>query len=144
MSTLYDVKKVSIILMALGVPYNIDCRHEDGFADDPSSEASSETIGSCGKKVTNVLPDDSVDITLSLLYGSASVPVLWAIYEAWKAARGNFPMSITVNDGNTGEIYQYTNVSFKKRPGNKFAHESGTEAITWEFKAEQKIYLKQP
>ena len=142
MSIQYNVDNVSIILMALGVPYNIKCRHEDGFGDDPSSEASSETIGSCGKKVVNVLPDGSVDITLSLLYGTSEVPILWGLYNAWKAAKGEFPMSITVNDGNTGELYQYTNVSFKKAPGNKFGNETGSESITWEFKAEKKIYLK--
>lgn len=144
MSIQYNVNNIVIILMAAGVPYPIKCRHEDGFGDDPSSESSSETIGSCGKKVINVLPDGTVDITLSLLYGTSEVSVMWGIYKAWKAAKGEFPMSVTVNDGNTGEIYQYTNVSFKKAPGSKFAHESGSEAITWELKAEKKEYIKMP
>lgn len=142
MSRQYNVKNVHIAFTTpLGI-YQIKCRHEDGFEDDPSSESSSETIGSCGKKVYNVLPDGSVDIKLNLLYGSSENTTMWLLYEAWKGAKSEFPMSIAVTDENAKESFFYPNVSFKKRPSTKFSHESGTEATTWELKAEDKNYIK--
>ena len=67
---------------------------------------------------------------------------MWLLYEAWKGAKSEFPMSIAVTDENAKESFFYPNVSFKKRPSTKFSNESGTEATTWELKAEDKNYIK--
>ena len=141
MAKQYNVDNIKIILMAGGIPYEIRCRHEDGFKDEPTAESSSETYGSCGQKVVNVLPNRSVDITIGLLYGSEEIKTMWNIYNLWQANKGLFPMNITVTDSNTQESFHYPNVSFKKKPGNEFANESGKNAITWEFTAEDKHYI---
>lgn len=140
----YNVDNVNVIITSpLGI-FAIKCRHEDGFGASPSSEASSETVGSCGQKVTNVLPDGTVEIKIALLYGTEERKTMRALYAAWKASKGEFPMSVTVTDNNTKETYHYPGVSFKKRPDTNFANESGTEATTWELKAENEHYIPLP
>lgn len=137
----YNVDNISIVITSpLGI-YAVSCRHEDGFKSSPSSESSSQTVGSCGQKVVNVLPDGTVDITLSLLYGSDERKTMWTLYNAWKANRGVFPMSITTTDNNTGETFHYPGVSFKKRPDTEFGNESGSTATTWEFTAQDQQFI---
>ncbi len=141
MAKQYNVDNVQIVLMAGGIPYILKCRHEDGFEDDPNTESASSTIGSCGQKVVNVSVDNSVNITISFLYGSSEHKTMEMIYQLWQASKGVFPMMITVTDPNTGESYIYNNVSFKKKASLKFGNETGTEARAWEFEAENRVYV---
>lgn len=134
----YNVDNVKIVLTAAGIPYAITCRHEDGFEDDPNTESSSSTIASCGQKVVNVSVDESVSITLSLLYGSEEHRIMERLHKLWKANKGPFPMFMVITDTNTNETYIYNGVSFKKKAALKYANESGTEARAWEFEAESR------
>ena len=137
----YNVDNVKIILTAAGIPYAITCRHEDGFEDEPNEESSSSTIASCGQKVVNVSVNESVSITLSLLYGSDEHRTMERLHKLWKANKGLFPMFMVITDTNTNETYIYNSVSFKKKAGLKFANESGTEARVWEFEAESREFV---
>ncbi|BBM53354.1 hypothetical protein JMUB3935_2341 [Leptotrichia trevisanii] len=137
----YNVNNVKIVLTAAGIPYSIDCRHEDGFEDDPSSESSSSTIASCGQKVVNVSVDESTAITMNMLYGSEEHRLMERLHKLWKANKGLFPMFIVLTDLNVNETYIYNSVSFKKKAGLKYANESGTEARTWEFDAESREFV---
>ena len=134
----YNVDNVKIVLTAAGIPYAITCRHEDGFKDDPNAESSSSTIASCGQKVVNVSVDESVSITLSLLYGSSEHRTMERLHKLWKASKGIFPMFMVITDTNTNETYIYNGVSFKKKAALEYANESGTEARAWEFEAESR------
>ena len=134
----YNVDNVKIVLTAAGIPYAITCRHEDGFEDDPNAESSSSTIASCGQKVVNVSVDESLSITLSLLYGSSEHRTMERLHKLWKANKGLFPMFMVITDTNTNETYIYNGVSFKKKAALKYANESGTEARAWEVEAESR------
>lgn len=138
----YNVKEVHVAMVFGGVPFNIKCRHEDGVEDDPSGEASSQTIGSCGQIVYNKLPDESTQVTINLLYGSTEDKQMEVAYAIWKTAKmGEYAINMSVTDENIGETVLYSNMSFSKRKKHTWKNESGTEAQSWEFKAEKKTVI---
>lgn len=141
----YDVKMVDVAITFGGVPFELKCRHEDGIEDEMSSEASSQTIGSCGQIVYNKLPDDSTVVTINLLYGSSEDKKMQEAYQIFKASKmGDYLINMAVTDANIGETVLYTNMSFSKAKNHAWKNESGTEAQKWEFKAERKTVIYRP
>ncbi len=139
----YNVKLVSVAMTFGGVPFEINCRHEDGIEDEMSSESSSQTIGSCGQIVYNKLPDESTAVTINLLYGSSEDKKLQQAYTIWKSSKpGEYLINMAVTDENIGETVLYTNMSFSKAKNHAWKNESGTEAQQWEFKAEKKLVIR--
>ena len=140
--TLYNVKNIHVTLVAGGTPYLIECRHEDGFEDDPKNDASTSTTGSCGQKVINITVDKSFGITVSLLYGSSENKTMEKIFAEWTRAGGNYPMSITTTDENSKETYTYPNVTFKKRAALSYTNEGGNQARKWELESDDRTFVE--
>lgn len=139
---LYNVKNIHITLVANGTPYLLECRHEDGFEDDAKNDASTSTTGSCGQRVINITVDKSYSITISLLYGSSEHKTMEKIFADWTRSGGNYAMSITTTDENSGETYIYPSVVFKKRANISYTNEGGSTARKWEFESDDRTFVE--
>lgn len=140
MATFYDVKNVKVqVITSDEEVYDIEARHGDGIKDDPSSESSSETIGSTGEKVVNIVPDESTGMTINLLYGSQEDKIFESLYSKFKSNRNDFSFDMVVRDDNIGETVKYTKGSFKKRKSHEWGNETGTNARSWELSFEKKL-----
>lgn len=138
MARQYDVKRVSAIISTTdGETYDITERHEEGIKDSPASEKSSEAIASNGVRVVNITPDDSTEVEISLMYGSAEQKIFERLYAKWKARTGEYLLTLVVRDENNKETTRYENGVFEQRSTHEWGHETGTNARTWKLKFER-------
>ena len=118
----YNVKKVQAAITFGGIPFVFDCRHEDGIEDEMSSESSSQTVGSCGQIVYNKMPDESVKVTLNLLYGTTEDKQMQIASDIWKALpKGAYLINMAVTDEHIGETVLYVDMAFSKAKNHKWA-----------------------
>lgn len=140
MSRQYDVKAVSVqVSTSDGEIFDFETRHEGGVEDSPENENSSETIASTGEKVYNVIPNNSLGVTLHLLYGSQEDKIMETLYAKWQGRKGDYFLSIVIRDNNIKETVEYQDCVFSKRKAHKWSNESGTDSRDWELKAVRKI-----
>jgi len=121
----YDPRRVSI---ALG-SHIVSGYAEGSFVTiDPGGDGTTKTVGADGEVVRSIDPDNTSEVTITLLQTSATVKFCQGQYDR-DQTNGNGMFPILIKDLRGGLVFSANQAWVVNRPSREFAKEAGEREI---------------